>query len=230
MKKNIQDGSLYFRERNILRPIGGCMTLAGLAMVAFGWSWAAYVIACVLVPLGLVIFCFSGSRFVSEKDMAEKMAEKLLDYDRPVTDMLGYESTIVRVPAPFAVSAYSFGDDAAYFKWTKGSTVISDRYVKTHFFLTTSDTLLVIGRRLSLTELDGEAAVADFFETYLLSGVTASVEEHTTTVNITINGKPAAVKWYEFVLTSLDGEELLHLPVPNDLDMTNLCETINRKA
>ncbi len=227
MKKKKQDGVLYFTQKNIVRPLGGGIVIAALAMAFFPLSWIAFVIAGVLAPVGLVMFFVGGSKFISDKEMEEIMGGALLDYDRPVTDMSNYEHVILRIPSPFESSAYSFGEDAAYFKWSQ-SSVISDRYVRTHFFFTL-DTFIVISRRLSLTELDGKGGVADLSETYHRSGITARLDEHTATVTVTVSGKPAAVKWYEFVLLSLDGEELLRLPVSNDIDVTGLCETINRK-
>ena len=226
-KQNIPNGVLYFTQKNTVRPVGGALVIAALLMVAFPLSWVNFVVAGVLAPVGLVLFCVGGAKFVSEKEMDEQMEKLLLDYDRPITDRLDYESVILRIPAPFEVSAYDLGARATHFKRNKGSTVISDRFVRTHFFLT-NDTLMIIGRRLSLTELETDAGVTDFSETYLRAGITAALEEHATTVTLTLDGKPATAKWFEFVLRAKDGEELLRLPVPNDLDITNLCEAINR--
>ena len=226
-KQNIPNGSAYFARRNIVRPLGACMWIAAVLIVAFPIHWVNFVLAAVLFPVGLVMFWAGGTKFVSEKDMDEQIEKILLDYDRPITDRLDYESVILRIPAPFEVSAYDLSERATHFKRNKGSTVISDLFVRTHFFLT-NDTLMIIGRRLSLTELESGAGVTDFSETYLRAGITAEVEEHATTVTLTLDGTPATAKWFEFVIRSLDGEELLRLPVPNDLDVTTLCETLNR--
>ena len=226
-KENIPSGHAYFIRKNIVRPLGGCLVIAAILSISFPVHWANYVVAAVLFPVGLVMFWTGGNKFVSERDMEEEMEKLLLGYDRPITDRLDYESVILRIPAPFEVSAYDLGERATNFKRNKGYSVISDKYVRTHFFLT-NETLIIIGRRLSLTELETDAGVSDFCETYLRAGINTAVEERTATVTLMPDGTPATAKWFEFVIRSLDGEELLRLPVPNDLDMTNLCETINR--
>lgn len=228
MKKKIPNGSLYFTQKNVVRPLGGGILILALLVIAFPLSWVNFVIAGVLCPVGLIMFWIGGTKVVSEKEMEEEMEKLLLDYDRPITERLDYESVILRIPAPFEVSAYDLGEAATCFKRNKGSTVISDRYVRTHFFLT-NETLIIIGRRLSLTELENDAGVTDFSETYLRAGIRAELEERTATVKLTLDGRPATAKWFELVIRALDGEELLRLPVPNDLDITNLCETLNRQ-
>ena len=226
-KENIPNGNAYFARKNIVRPLGGCIVIAAVLIIAFPVHWVNFVIAAVLFPVGLFMFWTGGNKFVSERDMEEEMEKHLFGYDRPVTERLDYESVILRIPAPFEVSAYDFGESATCFKRNKGYSVISDKYVRTHFFLT-NETLLIIGRRLSLTELETDAGVTDFYETYLRAGINTAVEERTANVTLTLDGTSATAKCFEFVIRSLDGEELLRLPVPNDLDMTNLCEAINR--
>ncbi len=234
MKKKIKDGSLYYRQKDIVRPMGGGLMIAGIILMYFGWTYISYIIACLITPVGLVMFFVGGSRHISDNDFAEQLRHAMADYDKPVTDMPSFDRVILKQPAPVETAAYSFGPEAAYFKKGKNGTPISDRFTGAHFFFT-KDTLIVIGRSIAVAELgeDPNAGIRDFSETYLLAGIReAKLEEHTAEIKMTNTGKCGTLKWYELVLTAdtAEGEELLRLPVKNDMDSATLCEEINRRA
>ncbi len=234
MKKKIKDGSLYFRQRDIFRPLGGGLIIAGLVLMYFGWTYFSYIIACIITPGGLVMFFVGGARHISDNDFAEQLSHAMQDYDKPVTEMPSFDRVVLKQPAPVETAAYSFGPEAAYFKRGKNGTPISDRFTGAHFFFT-KDTLLVIGRSLSIAELceDPNIGVRDFSETYLLAGIReARLEEHTAEIKMTNTGKTGTLKWHELVLIAEtpEGEELLRIPVKNDMDAAALCEDITRRA
>lgn len=230
MKKKIKDGSLYFRQKDILRPIGAVLLPVGLVVVYFTWG-ILFILGALASVAGLAMFIVGGAKYISDNDVAEQIDHAMQDYDRPVTDMAGYERAVLKQPAPFEITAYSFGEDAKYFKRGKNSTPVSDRLTRTHIFYT-KDTLLVVGRTLSLAELNeatGEG-ITDFEEQLLLTGITsASLETYETTVTLTNTGKPLTVKWCELVLMGAEGE-LLRIPAKNDMDAAGLVEDINVRA
>ena len=230
MKKKIKDGSLYFRQKDILRPIGAVLLPVGLVVVYFTWG-ILFILGALASVAGLVMFIVGGAKYISDNDVAEQIDHAMQDYDRPVTDMPGYERAVLKQPAPFEITAYSFGEDAKYFKRGKNSTPVSDRLTRTHIFYT-KDTLLVVGRTLSLTELNEATGVGitDFEEQLLLTGITsATLETYETTVTLTNTGKPLTVKWCELVLMGAEGE-LLRIPARNDMDAAGLVEDINVRA
>lgn len=230
MKKKIKDGSLYFRQKDILRPVGAVLLPVGLVVVYFTWG-ILFILGALASVAGLAMFIVGGAKYISDNDVAEQIDHAMQDYDRPVTDMAGYERVVLKQPAPFEITAYSFGEDAKYFKRGKNSTPVSDRLTRTHIFYT-KDTLLVVGRTLSLAELNeatGEG-ITDFEEQLLLTGITsASLETYETTVTLTNTGKPLTVKWCELVLMGAEGE-LLRIPAKNDMDAAGLVEDINVRA
>lgn len=230
MKKKIKDGSLYFRQKDILRPIGAVLLPVGLVVVYFTWG-ILFILGALASVAGLAMFIVGGAKYISDNDVAEQIDHAMQDYDRPVTDMPGYERVVLKQPAPFEITAYSFGEDAKYFKRGKNSTPVSDRLTRTHIFYT-KDTLLVVGRTLSLAELNeatGEG-ITDFEEQLLLTGITsASLETYETAVTLTNTGKPLTVKWCELVLMGAEGE-LLRIPAKNDMDAAGLVEDINVRA
>ena len=231
MKKNMKDGSLYFRQKDVLRPLGAVLLPTGLVVVYFAFGFILYLLGSLATAAGLVMFIIGGAKHISDNDVAEQLAHATLDYDRSVTDLPGYERIVLKQPAPFEVSAYSFGSDAAYFKRGKNGTPISDRYTRAHFFYT-KETLLVVGRTVSLSELNestGEG-ISAFDGEFLWDGLTAAtLETHETVVTLTNTGKPMTVKWCELVLMGAEGE-LLRIPAKNDMDAEGLVDFINRRA
>lgn len=230
MKKKLQDGTLYFRQKDILRPIGAVLLPLGLVVVYFTYSYIFYILGGLASVGGLVLFIIGGAKHISDNDVAEMVDHALLDYDKSVTDMVGYERVVLKQPAPFEISAYDFSDRAQYFKRGKNGTPISDRFTRTHIFYT-KDTLMIVGRSLILTELDSttDAGVTEFAEHIALSGITsAALEQYETSVTLTNTGKPMTIKWYELVLTGAEGE-LLRVPAKNDMDVTNFVDDVNRR-
>jgi hypothetical protein len=231
MKKHIKDGALYFRQKDILRPLGAVLLPAGLVVVYFAFGFILYLLGSLATAAGLVMFIIGGAKHISDNDVAEQLAHATLDYDRSVTDLPGYERVVLKQPAPFEISAYGFGSDAVYFKRGKNGTPISDRYTRAHLFYT-KETLLVVGRTVALAELNestGEGIVA-FDGEFLWDGITSAfLEAHETVVTLTNTGKPMTVKWCELVLNGTEGE-LLRIPAKNDMDAEGLVDFINRRA
>lgn len=229
--KKIKDGSLYYHQKDILRPIGAVLLPAGLVVLYLGWSYISYIFATIAIPLGLVLFIVGSSKHIADNDVQEQIDHAMLDYDKPITDMNGFDRVVLKQPAPVEISAYSFGSDAQYFKKGKNGTLISDRITRTHFFFT-KDSIMLVGRTLSvasLNETTGEG-ITDFSEHLALQAIcSAALEEHETAVTLTNTGKPVSAKWCELVLSGEEGE-LLRVPVRNDMDAANMVEDINRRC
>ena len=230
MKKKIKDGSLYFRQKDILRPIGAVLLPVGLVVLYFGWSYISYILSTIAIPTGLVLFIVGGAKNISDNDIAEQMDHAMLGYDRSVTDMKGFDRVVLKQPSPVEIGAYSFGEEAKYFKKGKNGTPISDRYTRTHMFYT-KDSVLVVGRTLSLAELNEAEGrgMEDFEGQFFFSDLrAATLETYETAVTLTNTGKSATVKWCELVLTGEYGE-LLRIPAKNDMDAASLVEDISRR-
>ncbi len=236
MKKTIKDGSLYFRQRDILRPLGGAFLVIGLLWLYFGWGLVGYIISCTIVPLGLIFFIVGGSRLITDNDLDEQIKRALEGYDKPLTDLPHFDRAVLTQPAPIEVRAYCFDERAAYFKKNKSGTAVSDLLTGAHFFFT-RDSLLIATRTVGLTSVaeDGGLQAVDFADTFPFAALAgATLDEHTNTVKLTASGKMLTVKWCELVITSKNEDgtaaEALRIPVPNDMDMANLCEDINRRC
>lgn len=231
MKKKIKDGSLYYHQKDILRPVGAVLLPVGLVMMWLGWSYISYILATIFIPAGLVLFVVGGAKIISDSDMQEQLDHVMLDYDKSVTDMSGYDRVVLKQPAPVEISAYDFGGDARYFKKGKNGTPVSDRYTRTHVFFT-KEGFIVVGRHLSIAsynEATGDG-ITDFSEQFAYAGLSsAELVKHETSVTLTNTGKTVTVGWCELVLYG-DGGELLRIPAKNDMDAAALVDDVNRRC
>lgn len=229
MKNKLNDTTRYYHQKDILRPIGMVLLPLGLVMLFLRMGFMSYILATVFIPVGLVLFLVGSSKLVSENDVQEQIDRALLDYDKSVTDMNGYERIVLKQPAPIEFSSYQFGDKAKYFRLGKNSTPVSDVYTRTHLFYT-KDSIMVVGRTLSISELNVSEGIGitDFSEQIAYAGIkSASLEIHEEQITLTNTGKTRTVKWCELVIQG-NTEELLRIPAKNDMDSTGLVDDLNR--
>lgn len=230
-KMKMNDMMRYYHQKDIIRPIGMVLLPLGLVMLFLRMGFLSYMLATVFIPVGLVLFLVGGSKLVSDGDYQEQIDHALRDYDRSVTNMNGYERIVLKQPAPVELASYEFGDKAKYFKRGKNSTPISDVYTRTRLFYT-KDTLMIVGRTLSISELNGSegTGITDVSETIGFAGIAnAYLDEHEVTVTVSNTGKPMTVKWCELVIMG-EGEELIRIPTKNDMDASGLVDDLNRRA
>ena len=231
MKKNLNDGTRYYHQRDIIRPIGMVLLPVGLVMLFLRMGFVSYMLATVFIPVGLVLFLIGGSKLVSDNDIIEQIDHAMLDYDKSVTDMNGYERIVLKQPAPVELESYQFGDKAKYFRRGKNSTPVSDVYTRTRLFYT-KDSLMIVGRTLCISELNEAEGlgITDISEHIPFSGIaSAALDMHETQITLTNTGKPLTVKWCELVIMGHEGE-LMRIPTKNDMDASGLVDDINRRC
>ena len=231
MKKKIKDGSLYYHQKDILRPVGAVLLPAGLVVLYLGWSYISYIFATIAIPVGLVMFIVGSSKHISDNDLQEQIDHAMLDYDKPITDMNGFDRVVLKQPAPVEISAFHYGEEARYFKRGKKGSIASDVYVRSRLFFT-KESLILASRRVSVAELN-EATGEGIQDTTLhipLSAIRdASLCEYTQSVTLTNTGKTATVSWCELVVSGEEGD-MIRIPVHNDMDAATLVDAIRRMA
>ncbi|MBE6586368.1 MAG: hypothetical protein E7645_07600 [Ruminococcaceae bacterium] len=224
-----QDSTRYYLQTDLWRLLGAGMMIVGVVWFYFGFSSASYYVPTVITPVGLILFLIFSGRHVSDRDIEEEMEHRLTDYDKPVTDRADYSRVILKQPADVETEAYHMGKEAAFFKKNKPGRTVSDVYVKTHVFFT-NHALLICARQLRMSLARDAAGAAEDFEWALSYEdlVSAQLCENVTAVALSNTKKQITVKWYELVLSGEEGE-ILRLPVNNDMDMSDLCDHVNRK-
>ena len=231
MSKNSmkKDGTLYYRQTDFWRLLGAGLMIVGVVWFYIGFSMASYYVPCVITPVGLALFLVFSSRHISDADMEEECTHRLADYDVSVTSRSDYNRIVLRQPNDVETEAYHMGEPATCYKRNKNGKLVSDRFVKSHFFFT-ADGLWVTSRTLSLTltrEEEGAATDAEYLIPYVEMQA-ATLAESDVQVTLTASKKMTTVRMIELIITGREGE-LLRLPVQNDMDMSNLCDALNRK-
>lgn len=228
-KKIKEDGSLFYRQRDLLRPIGLGMTVVGIIWFWIGISMASYYVPMVITPVGIILFFIGASRSISQSDLEGERDHALNDYDQAARATEHFDRLVLKQPSDVETGAYNYGEDAAYFRRGKNGTLMSDVYARTHIWFT-KDGILLASRKVCLTRLnDPDGGISDTTRLVPFTAlVGATLDEHTTSVTLTNTKKTATVRWCELVLTGHDGE-LLRVPAQNDMDCAGVCEEINRR-
>ncbi len=221
----------YFEQKDMLRPIALGALIAGLVMMWLGRSYISYILAAILISVGLVTYIVTAARIVSHDEVPDQAKKAMREYDAVYTESKEFSKEVLRHPAPVESELHIYGDGAKYFKKVKDGRVISDVYVKSHFFFT-NESFVAVSRRVSLCELDGltKAGIYDEFKKLAFSDISsASLEEKELEVILSDTKKPVKVKQGELVILGKGGE-LLRLAVKNDVAMESLCKDVSRRC
>lgn len=228
-KNKKQMGQLYFKQSDWMRPVGGILCVASIIWYWLGFSMASYYGPIIMLPIGLILLILGGVMHVSDADVNGEVEHLLQDYDASVTNMPDFDRKVLKQPSDVVTDAYDMGQ-ASLYRRNKGSSIISNLFVRSHFFFT-KDALLVCARRVSLIDMDLEdgKGAEDIGGTFAFEDITACrLEESEVSVPMANTKKSATARRCELVL--LGGEqELLRLPVHNDMDVSTLCDEVNRR-
>ncbi len=221
----------YFEQKDNIRPIALGALIVGLLLMWLGWSFISYILAAILIPVGLVAYIVSAARIVSHEEVPDQAKRAMRDYDSEFLNSKEFSKEVLKHPVPVEVELHLFGEGVKYYKKLKDGRVISDVYSKSHFFFT-NDRLLIISRRASLCELDDltRAGIEDKRKDILFSQIKCAViEEFELEVTLSDTKKTINVKQYELVI---NGEEniITSIPVRNDISVETLCKDINRRC
>ena len=73
MKKQINDSTRYYYQKDIIRPIGMILLPVGLVMLFLRMGFMSYILATVFIHVGLVLFLAGGDKLVSDNDVLEQI-------------------------------------------------------------------------------------------------------------------------------------------------------------
>ncbi len=230
-KKNKNSLIAYFEQKDNIRPIALGVLVLGVIMIWIPISWIAYLLATILIPAGLIGYIVSASRLVSHDELPDQAKRAMQDYDIEYTTSKEFSKEVLRHPAPYETELYVYGEDTKYYKKLKDGRVVSDVYVKTHLFFT-NEALVAISRKASLCSLDGltRAGITDTFKKIPFSSISnAALVENELEAELSDIKKPIKLKQHYFVVDG-EQEELLRLPVKDDVAIVAICEEIKRKT
>ena len=143
-----KDNINYYKKNENMKFLGAGMLIVGLFLLWLAWDFWVYIIATVLVPVGLVMFIiFSGGR-ASESDIDEYVVRKCEGLEVYLAEDNKYRRRIIEHIEPRNVEGYSFRD-GVMLKKAKDSSVRSSEYTKSIFYLLT-DEIYIVRRTFSI--------------------------------------------------------------------------------
>ncbi len=225
--KNVNRPIKYFEQKDVVRPIALIALIVGLVLLWIGWGW---IFSIILIPGAFITYIVSAAKTISHDEIPDMINKCMQNYDREFIESKAYKE-VQKHPAPVETEAYEYGDKSKYFKKMKDSRVISDVYSKVHVFLT-KDAVTVVGRRVSVTELDGltKAGIEDIYESYRLTDIKkVTLEENELEVILSDTKKPQKVRQTAMVFYGNNGE-MARFFVRNDMELVKFCEEIERKC
>ena len=74
----IKSNTNYFTRNDTLKIVGAAMAALSFLLYFVGWGWVAYILMCVFIPAGAVLFIVGSSGRASDKDIDEFIAVKML--------------------------------------------------------------------------------------------------------------------------------------------------------
>ena len=227
--KKKKDLSRYYKQQDWMKPVGGALAIGGGLWFWLGYSVASYYGPGLLIPVGMFLFFFDAARHIGTNEIEELKEDLLRDFDRSVTDMKNYERTVLKQPSDRISDGYRFDETAHYFKRVREAGVVSDLFVRSHFFFT-KDSLLICSREVSLSEMDPNTGTgfADHNERIRYADLqTVSLVKEEIPVTLTRSGNTVHARDCRLVLCLNDNSSRSY-PVRNDVDADTLCEDINR--
>ena len=68
---NFKQNINYFKSSDLIKIIGICLCLFTVALYFFGWGFISYILMCLSLPTGAVLFIIGSSRRSGDADIDE---------------------------------------------------------------------------------------------------------------------------------------------------------------
>ena len=215
---NYKQNLHYFKDGDGIKILGMTLTIAGGLVFYFGWSYISYVLSCIAIPAGLVLFFWSTGRRSSDKDIEDAVAERIkgigVDWESDkrlsTRRRKGFE--------PMIVQGYEY-DEGLLLKKAKDGSLRSTRYAVAELSVL-ENALYLSTREFSLIEdvCEEQAIEIPFSD---LREISLAEEEKRLPY-----GKTAVrVTDYRLNVQCMNGK-ILSFPVSNDLSVELFVERL----
>ena len=124
------------------------MTIVGLVVLYFGWSYISYVLSCIAIPVGLALFFIGSARHSSDEDIDADINSITKDMEVNLEADKQYAKRILKHIEPKICEGYEY-KEGLYFVKAKNGTVRSSEYTKAIIYVL-SDELYIVKRNFSL--------------------------------------------------------------------------------
>ena len=217
----IKNNVNYFCKDGKLKAWGVVMVALGFLLYYFGWGWISYILMCLCIPAGAVLFIIGSSGRASDEDIDGLIEVKMRGLDPSLDTDKRYASRIPKGFEPIRLEGYELRD-GLMFRKAKDGALRSSEFTGSVLYVLT-DAIYLVKRTFSL--ISDEEPTEGVHELSFDSISRAEIFEETRSFAFKKNLFRAKVLRLRLVLES--GEEI-SLPIHDDLRSESAVELINR--
>lgn len=219
---NFKHNINYFKSSDIIKWIGICLCLFTVALYFFGWGFISYILMCLSLPIGAVLFIIGSSRRSSDADIDEDIERLCRGVEIDLVEDKDFAKKLNKSFSPMTFEGYEY-DDGLMFTKSKNSSVRSSKYTKAIVYVL-SDSLYIVKRSFSLIS-DGVENTTFEFPFADIDAIKIYSEKKT----VTFEKKAFDVKLVRFTVIC-DNKIMISLPSPDDINTDRIIEKMNATA
>ncbi|MBO5204118.1 MAG: hypothetical protein J6B72_05865 [Clostridia bacterium] len=138
----------YFKRGDSLKSAGLGMAVVGLILLWMGWGYLSYILTCILLPTGLVLFFVGSTARSSDEDIDTDIKRLTEGLEVHLEDDRRYAKRVLSHMEPQVCEGYEYREGLMFTKARDGS-VRSSEYTKAIIYML-SDGLYIVSRSFSL--------------------------------------------------------------------------------
>lgn len=209
----------YFKRGDSFKTIGLGVTIVGLIVLYFGWSYISYVLSIIAIPVGLALFFIGSTGHSSDEDIDADIKSITTGLEVNLAEDKQYAKRILKHIEPKICEGYEY-KDGLYFIKAKNGTIRSSEYTKAIIYVL-SDELYIVKRNFSLVS---DNVINQTFEIPYSDII--SVEIIRETKSVECKKKKFNVNFAYIKVEYTEGQ-IFYAPIHDDVDSDKFIETIN---
>lgn len=222
MEKKLRN---YFAMSDVPRLIGIGMMIAGAILLLLAWfmalGWFFWILMCVCLAGGPVLFWVAGSMRATDSDMDQIVKRGTDDMGLTPSQESKYRKKLLSLIPPQTASAYVYREGLMLAR-CKDGTVRSEKYAKAMIYVLT-DGIVVVSRTLSLISEEKENQTVEIPFAQLEKAQLVSEKKL-----LSFGKKSFEVK--ETLLQLLYDGKTMCLPTHRDFKIEQFVEKLNKLA
>lgn len=209
----------YFKKSDSLKGVGLGMAVVGLVLLWLGWSYLSYILTCILLPAGLVLFFVGSTGRSSDEDIDTDIKRLTEGLEIDLGDDKRYAKRVLSHIEPAVCEGYEYREGLMLTKAKNGS-VRSSEYTKAIIYLL-SDGLYIVSRTFSLVSDDKHDGAVE-----LLYADISCVRIDRESASVAFGKKKFNVKHVRLVIEYGEGQ-VFSTPIHDDVNSDKLVETLS---
>ena len=143
----------YFRKKDVIKTVGViCLALGAVGILLAYSTYIGYLLAMVLLPVGLVTFIVGTSIVSSESDIDEDIRKATADTQRDIASEKTYAKRILKNIPQITAEGYDY-EEGLMLRKAKNSSIRSSQYTKAVIHPLT-DALVILACTVSLVSTE----------------------------------------------------------------------------